>query len=563
MRTPNMNALPSGTGVNIIIIITAAVQLSLWLGSFLPNGIDFVSLTSVRQPGLYNTDSAVGGILFCAVTGIVFGLSFIWRRKLAFGNCSKIAKNSHAYDRIMRLNERSAKPVKRVFVGGTIFDTDALAFGFGPWRSILIGRGFETMATVSPDDFDIRFLHELAHFENRDTINGLIGLSLLVSAVSLFGFVAIWQLARPLIRVYSHSDPGAWVSYNIYKALGSLSILVPGGIFWLIVLILEFLSFLRRREVLADAQVMLNGQKKNLLAALDTEGDEKSFLPGLLHSHPTTKQRFEWCINPISMYKTNVWRFFATGFLFSVSLNQTMTTLQMGLGASGNPKCGTMVECSRLLVTNTAFFISSQLSFALLSTAVGFLSLSLLLSQLISKRNIFKILSSIGLATIAVSAGYISGEIFHPFDFIEQQATASKILRGLYAFPNFLHMPQIGMVHRVIFFAVAYLLTTMIILIAASIIVKGARTKPIGGFGWLSLIVLPGLITNSILTMFASVAQPETQIAPQGFYTGMVGVFFIYIILFLVLVWRLTGGMSDQQDETPKWLYAKSKITYQ
>lgn len=560
-RAPNVNALPSGTGVHLIVIIAANLQLSLWLGSFLPSEIDFVPLNSVRQPGLYNTDSSLMGVAFCGILACIYAIAFIIRRKKAFGPYSILPRCSAAYQRIDRLNVVSQKPVRKIYVGGTIFDTDALAFGFGPWRSILIGRGFEALATLAPNDFDIRFSHELAHFENRDTINGLVGLSLLAASGFILGLVAVWQLVRPAIRIYLHGDSGAWINYNFYKSLGSLSMLLPGGLFWLAIILIEFLALLRLREVLADARAAFNGHQNQMLATLSAEKQAPDWYPALLLSHPNVKQRLAWCTDPIAMYRSSLWRFFAVGFFFAVSIYQTKTSLQMGVVLLGNPKCETLIQCASLIKTNTIFYMSTWFVFTLFSVTLAFLSLSLSLSLLIRQRGAVRLTFAIIFCTVAVSLGYAFGELMHPFDFNEQQRTASVILRGGFAFPNFYHAPQASMFNRLMIFAGSHLISVLIITLAVAVIVKGSRGKPISSFGWLALITTSILITNSILAIIGTLLLPEAQAPPPGYYAGIIGFFVLYLLVLMLLIWRFTRGIQSCRNWRPEWLYAQNEPT--
>ncbi|UGY07457.1 M48 family metalloprotease [Bradyrhizobium quebecense] len=589
------NRLPSGTGVNFLVIAISSVMVAFWSGQFLPGPDYFLTpFVAQFQPGVYSVSNGFYGLILLVIASAAFGVLLPRRQRRAFGIADEIEPTHPARVKIEDLAQAMSVRVDLFLSDRKIKNADAISFGIFRRKTMLLGKRLLLMSAKTPSAFLARAAHELGHFKNGDVKYVMMSRALLQADLFIMAIVLVWMLFRParvvLMQYYlfiapAPGLPGAspdlffklhgwqWASYWLDQTIGGLAITAPVFTFWMILLFLEYRSLLRTRELLADAQAVAAVGAGPLLKTLT--GARNDIAPTLLQHlyefispHPLVVKRVEALKRPEKVLKPGLLRYLFLGYLWSLT-QSLASTIDIAMSIV-EPDYGKIRSGANPLVA-LAFVVRFEnvtvsilyLSMVAVLFASYFLIVVALLRSSLSARlegRSFAGWSSVAIMqAIFILAGAVIGDAVRPYGQAVQATLSSYVMLGSKLSGLMFHPVGIAQVLQEAAPCVAFLATAFVFWIASGFILNGRRERPVRTVEWAVLAALSFLFAyQTYAVIWLGWTVPDA--GNLSFYASGFGMSGFLMLMTAIVVVRIRGGLARRQELEfrPPWLFVPS-----
>jgi hypothetical protein len=579
--------LPSSTRERFALLYTVVCMISIWSGSnFLFAWMNF----GFRDEGSNRLATGLMTLVATLLTSAGLYLIHPWLRARSFGRTRILDPASLAAQRISTVAQVIGISTPRLLIDEDIHHIDALAFGLPKRRNLLLGRGLLFLHAKRPSEFDARVAHEIAHIRNGDVDLGFIGRAMTQTTKVLLAIILLVWLV-PLGPSTLHSwhtsfafgDTFASFLRGYIPALGwffayyAVTILWV-IIFWVLLVSIEYRSFLRSREHYADIVASSVTSLTDLETALGNPSHEpKVSFRKWYAAHPSQISRIQVAADPTRVVQPQLAYLAFFGFLggvFNALILFTLKEISDVFSA---------INTSDIFQRNIPYYQiaadpsmrSAFVAWVILlflfafpfAAALGSLGVRICLGELLARSTFFRrayhlILQSVVIFACFTLGGFINPLVINNIHFQFEQSGAWTIDNS---WREFFHLPS-GFIGIVTFF-LAYVVTNFLFISGLRSAIIGNRQTP------------PGLIwrTFNILLwtyMYVQVLQFVTAIGyamfdPISLFANpnQELVFFVFFALVIGASWgvlklvshivsrRGVSSKGTSADRFAPWLY--------
>lgn len=585
------NQLPSGTGVYFLVIAISSLMVAFWAGQFLPGPDYFTTpFAAPLQPGLYAVANGFYGLLVLAGASAAFCVLYPRRQRRAFGPVDELAPSHPTRIKIERLADAMGVRVARFLSDRDITNADAISFGFLGGRTLLLGKRLLLMSAKAPTAFMSRAAHELGHFKNGDVKYVVMSRALLHANMFLMAVVLIWICVHPArvvlmqYHLFIAPVPGLpdaspelffklhgmrWAKFWLDQAVGGLMLTVPIFLFWAALLILEYRSLLRTRELLADAEAATAGGERHLL---DTLTGRKEIAPpkfperlyGLLSPHPLVAQRVKVVMRPEDVLRPGLLRFLFLGYLWSLTsslasnIDIAIAILNANYGKIRDDQDVFPAVVAVMSFENAPVSLLYLSMFTVLCTSY-FLIVITHLRSCISERlrgtSALPWCATAAAQTLCIGAGALIGCAVRPYSQATQASLSRDVMLGNKLSGLMLHPVGISDVVQQAAPCVIFFATALMFWIGAGWALNGKRARRVHAFEWILLAVFTFLfVYQSYAVIWLGWLFPHLRSA--SYYANGFASSALLLALAIIMTVIIRGGVAANRERTfrPPWL---------
>jgi hypothetical protein len=568
---PRINTfnLPSGSGARFLVFLVTSVTVALWFGRFI-NGY------GPAQDATEASGALISGLIMVAVGGLIATLLFLihpFTQTTRLRLSSELDKNSSVNETVRRLSNELGISSPRVLIDDDITNGDAVAFGFARFRTVGLGKGSLILAVKRPLEFHARLAHELGHFKNGDVVYAFFARAIIQSLSICVGIVFFIitmksilfaaELYRTLGADFGDSDSKGRFFHSViitvlYRLAYSLVYFVFGLILWGIVLFLEHRSFLRNRELLADAQAAACVGENALRSALGRRAQGRRFewlgpIYAPFDAHPQLEERRSLTEFPERIGVPSFTWLFGFGYLCAAMLyvvGDILDTVGLASNDAFAPSKTHNSGDAFILILNTHPIVGIVL-LAIMSVLPGVLMFCILAAiarlaivdaiEPVRKRGIW--FCKRFLEGLSFGVGFVCGQVINPVTAYTQWFDYNLSL----VFNRF----TIVVLTTII---VLYVSFSLIVLTITGWLVTGSRDRRINSFQWIVLFFLIENTTIGITFGCAFIILPSLQWTGFSSFNMIVWIA-IYLIALIGFTKYLRGGRAAKSN-LASWLFA-------
>jgi len=321
-RRLNLLAFPEETHTLFVMLITAAVLLSAFIGSML------VFLYGPASLSVETENMPLGIILVssCVSIGLVFGLAFyIFRRHP--DRVRKEKKLEPISQQEIVIHERVELLAGQIGIAAPSIEmpsrrtggSDGQAFGVHKPYHICLGGGWRKLRKFQLAKFDALLLHEFAHIAGGDIWRTYLSDAVRRSFVGLLTIPFIFGVFIQLIKNIFFSFNA---EFSLLQGLLTSARLVIQLLFSIGVMYFLWGKLLRTREFYADWRASVSGVSSGLIQLLHEMHEKEQDVPRFwkVQFHPSAATRLDALNGKGGLFDISNSTFLLTGILVSFML---------------------------------------------------------------------------------------------------------------------------------------------------------------------------------------------------------------------------------------------------
>jgi hypothetical protein len=498
---------------------------------------------SVIQPASGSIRSAPFGSSAAALWAVVLCVQHARFRRRVFGAAHNIEESHPLAKRINAIASEMGVRVGQIVRTDDVGRIDAVAYGFASRHTLLVGYKLSAMAGTAPHFFKEIIAHELSHFKNKDVVATFVCRSLVISSlVTSFAALVLIGICVPMRQVVMNYSNFSSLSqfWRFQKQFvlwylenGIVFFFVIHGVFvffWLISIWLQFLLFLRSRELMADVRagefVDLSKISECRMVAQKAGHHRFLRLPQLFYAHPSPEARLAALRRPKSLARHQGSRYFILGLLAVETLRSSTKVepailafyprLQQALGQSWD------VERFRAIFNFDDIWASFiYLTLATLPHVITLVAMTTLLRSVIALSiewtGFCNALAQVLVAFALFTAGCQLGASFDPGGHFDGPGQLHKILDVRFFYP--LQSFNVGTV-----FAINFVAASAFLLLATLFITGQGRVGPwpkkLGFCFVLASYLVAGQFTGPFVVQAVLGSPVWTMVGKPEFWIG-------------------------------------------